>query len=204
MPSRNVVKTYVTDNYYHVYSRGVNKQAIFRDDEDRDLFLSLLKRYLSTERASRKKHATYTSFAGTIDLVAYCLMDNHIHLLLYQHDDPFALPGLMRRVMTTYSMYFNKKYDRVGPLFQSRYLASRIDNDPYLHHISRYIHRNPSQWSQYRYSSLRFYRGDAKADWVKPDLILSLFDNSSQKYLNFVASMDEDDEEIAIDFLAHE
>lgn len=109
----------------------------------------------------------------------------------------------MRRVLTSYSMYFNKKESRVGPLFQSRYLASRIDGDTYLHHISRYIHRNPVLWSEYPYSSLRYYRGDAHADWVKPAAILELFDNT-ERYLDFVADMDEDDEEALPIYLSHE
>lgn len=131
-------------------------------------------------------------------------MNNHVHLLFYQHEDERALPAILQRIFTTYSMYFNKKYDRVGPLFQSRYLASRIDNDAYLHHISRYIHRNPAKWRSYSYSSLRYYAGEASSDWIKPSLVLALFDHSSQKYLDFVASMDEDDKELTTDQLAHE
>lgn len=204
MPTRNSRKTYVPDSYYHLYTRGVEKRNIFDDEEDKQFFLGVLKRYLSNDQQKRKKHAAYKSFSNSIDLLAYCLMDNHIHLLVYQREDTEALAALIRRVMTTYSMYFNKKYNRVGPLFQSRYLASRIDSDPYLHHISRYIHRNPARWRSYDYSSLRYYTGEASADWVKPGLILSLFDHHPQKYLDFVASMDEDDEESVTDQLAHE
>ena len=205
MPTKNIVKWFDVDSYYHLYTRGVNKQAIFRDDEDRLFFLSLLKRYLSkTTPLKRKRHAPYASFADGVDLLAYCLMDNHIHLLIHQKHEPSAITGLMRRVMTSYSMYFNKKYDRVGPLSQSNYLASRVDNDPYLHHISRYIHRNPKLWSEYEFSSLRYYTGEAYADWVKPGAILELFDNSPKKYVEFVASMDEDDEETIVDYMAHE
>lgn len=204
MPTRNSVKAYTPDSFYHLYTRGVNKQAIFRDDVDKILFLSLLKRYLSAEKTRHPKHATYTSYADTVDLLAYCLMDNHIHLLVYLYDDTEAITGLMRRVMTTYSVYFNKKYDRLGPLFQSRYLASPIDSDAYLHHISRYIHRNPKMWSEYTYSSLHYYMSEAHADWVKPSRILELFDNDSQRYFEFVASMDDDDEETIATILAHE
>lgn len=204
MPTKNAIKIYAPDSYYHLYTRGVNKQPIFLDNEDRVFFLGLLKRYLSPNTSKRKKHSPYTSYHGAIDLLAYCLMSNHLHLLIYQRDDIEALSGLMRRVMTSYSMYFNKKYDRVGPVFQSRYLASKIDNDPYLHHISRYIHRNPRLWSEYEFSSLRYYTGEAFADWVRPNAILGLFDNSPKKYLEFVASMDEDDEETIVDYMAHD
>lgn len=204
MPTKNTRKAYAPDTYYHIYTRGVNKQAIFKDEADKVFFLGLLKRYLSKERSKRTKHAPYASYADCLDLLAYCLMNNHIHLLFYQHDEPRAIAALMRRVLTTYSMYFNRKYSRVGPLFQSRYLASQIDNDAYLHHISRYIHRNPAMWSEYPFSSLRYYMGDVHADWVKPKAILELFDDSPKRYMEFVVSMDEDDEETIPDYLAHE
>ncbi len=204
MPSRNSRKEYVPNTYYHAYSRGVNKQIIFRDNQDYTVFLGYLQRYLSINPTKRPNGQKAKTFAKDLDLLCYCLMSNHIHLLFYQHSNERALPELLQRALTSYSIYFNKKYGRVGPLFQSRYLASRIDNDPYLHHISRYIHRNPAQWQSYSYSSLRYYTGEARADWVKPGLILELFDNSSTRYLDFLASMDEDDEETAVDYLAHE
>ena len=204
MPTRNSRKEYAPDTYYHVYSRGLNKQPIFFDEQDFSVFLGYLKRYLSYEASKRPNRKPVRSFAGDIDLLSYCLMRNHVHLLFYQHEDERALSALLQRVFTVYSMYFNKKYTRVGPVFQSRYLTSRIDNDPYLHHISRYIHRNPKIWSEYEFSSLRYYTGEAYADWVKPGAILELFDNSPKQYLEFVASMDEDDEETIVDFMAHE
>ncbi|HMQ96029.1 MAG TPA: transposase [Candidatus Saccharibacteria bacterium] len=204
MPTRNSRKEYAPDTYYHVYSRGLNKQPIFFDEQDFSVFLGYLKRYLSYEASKRPNRKPVRSFASDIDLLSYCLMRNHVHLLFYQHEDERALSALLQRVFTVYSMYFNKKYTRVGPVFQSRYLASRIDNDPYLHHISRYIHRNPKIWSEYEFSSLRYYTGEAYADWVKPRAILELFDNNPRKYIEFVASMDEDDEETIVDFMAHE
>lgn len=203
MPTKNIIKISVADSFYHLYSRGVNKQPIFADNDDYEFFLGLLKRYLSPESNKRTNRTPYKSYFTLVDLLAYCLMPNHIHLLIYQHNETDSLPGLMRRIMTSYSMYFNKKYNRTGPLFQSRYLASLIDNDPYLHHISRYIHRNPKLWSEYEFSSLKYYSGEAFADWVKPGAILKLFDSSPKKYLEFVANMDEDDEETIVDFMAH-
>lgn len=204
MPTRNIRKVYAPDTYYHLYTRGVNRQTVFEDDDDKTFFLGLLKRYLSNEAVKRPGHPAYTSYANSLDLLAYCLMDNHIHLLFYQHQDSRAIADLMRRVLTSYSMYFNKRYSRVGPLFQSNYLASRVDSDAYLHHISRYIHRNPAMWRDFEYSSLRYYLGDTQAEWIKPGMILELFDTNPRRYLEFVASMDEDDEEILPRHLAHE
>jgi REP element-mobilizing transposase RayT len=203
MPTRNLVKTYVADSYYHLYSRGVNKQLIFSDDEDKTVFLGILKRYLSSAQTKRKKHTAYRSFADDIELLAFCLMDNHFHLLIYQHSDPTALRDFMRRVMTTYSMYYNHRHERRGPLFQSNYLASRIDSDAYLQHISCYIHKNPSGWRAYRYSSLQYYLGEKHADWVKPARILEDFDRDTAKYLSFLEQGDDLDEFAVADQLAH-
>ncbi len=91
----------------------------------------------------------------------------------------------MRSLMTSYSMYFNRKYKRVGPVFQSRYKASRISTDEYLDHISRYIHLNPREWENYPYSSFRYYRGDSEVDWLLPGKILELFPGTEQ-YIEFV------------------
>lgn len=204
MPTRNSRKEYLADTYYHVYSRGANKQAIFRDEQDYAVFLGYLQRHLSPVPTRKNNRQVARSFANDVDLLCYCLMPNHVHLLFYQQKDERALPALLQRIFISYSMYFNKKYDRTGPLFQGRYLASRIDSDSYLHHISRYIHRNPAHWRTYNYSSLRYYTGEAQTDWLKLGRILELFDNHPQRYLDFVATMDEDDEESLPDLLAHE
>lgn len=97
---------------------------------------------------------------------------------------------LMRSVMTSYSRYFNLKYKRTGPLFESRYRASLIDQDPYLQHISRYIHLNPRNWPTYRYSSLRYYKQGKPPEWLNLARIFSLFD-SPEDYHTFVADYKE-------------
>lgn len=185
MPSRNIIKEYSSDDYYHVYSRGVAKQEVFLDEQDYETFLSLFKRYLSASPLKSPGRVSYPWFAPRLDLLAYCLMPNHVHMLVYQRDEA-AMIELMRSIMTSYSMYFNRKYKRVGPVFQSRYKASRITQDDYLDHISRYIHLNPSNWEHYPYSSIKYYSGQAQADWLKPALILELFPSSHQ-YMEFVA-----------------
>jgi putative transposase len=162
----------------------VAKQAVFLDDQDYSYFLSVLKRYLSREPAQSPRHGTYPHYGNRISLLAYCLMPNHIHLLLYQQDDR-AMTELMRALMTSYSLYFNRKYKRVGPVFQSRYRASHISQDDYLEHISRYIHLNPRDWLDYPYSSLGYYLGKKTAEWVSPGKILDIFPSADQ-YLEFV------------------
>ena len=184
MPRRNVLKVDAPDSYYHVYARGNNRLNIFRDKRDYAIFLSLLKRYLSIEPQQASEGYIYPSLAGKVALLCFCLMPSHFHLLLYQYDEK-AMETLMRGVMTSYSRYFNKKYKRTGTLFESRYKASLISQQSYLEHITRYIHINPASWQKYPYSSLPFYLGKQKADWVIPQRILGLF-GTKQEYLSFL------------------
>ena len=184
MPRKNVLKEDVSESYYHVYTRGINKGAIFEQPKDYHVFLNLLKRYLSENPAHDNNGLVYPHLFGAVEVLAFCLMPNHIHLFLYQKDRG-AMASLMRGVMTSYSRYFNKNYKRCGPLFESRYKATLIDNQAYLEHISRYIHLNHSDWRDYPYSSLPYYIDGWRAEWVKPQKILSLF-KSETEYLGFV------------------
>jgi putative transposase len=189
MPSRNVVKTYLPESYYHVYSRGINKQKIFHDREDYRVFLSLFKRYLSLDETKNSSRHTYEKYSDRIELLSYALLPNHLHLLIYQHDAD-ALKEFMKALMVSYSMYFNKKHSRCGPLFQSRYLASLVDADGYLLHISRYIHLNPSDWAKGDRSSIDFYTGKRKADWINTTRILAQFRDRNE-YIAFLKDYEE-------------
>lgn len=190
MPGRNINKLYLEDTYYHLYTRGVNKRPIFYDDEDYSVFLNLFKRYLSDKPVKDKQGREYPTFTNEVELLAYCLMPNHLHLLVFQVDTQ-AIAKLMKCILATYGMYFNKKYQRVGPLFQSRFRASMITNDSYLQHISRYIHLNPKNYKKWAYSSLPFYLGNQKAEWCKPKKIMELFDNMPKLYGQFVSDYEE-------------
>lgn len=166
MPSRNTVKQYDSPAYYHVYNRGAGGRAIYLDVADRQKFLSLLERHLSPSYIDRHPESIYAIY--DVELAAYCLMGNHFHLLLYQEKDPDQISALMRSVSTAYSMYFNRKYKSQGHLFQNIFRAARITNEPYLAHISRYIHLNPETYRTYKWSSLEHYLGDESSDWVHP------------------------------------
>lgn len=189
MPSRNIVKEKAPYSYYHVYARGSNKQKLFIQAADYRYFLHLFERYLSKKPALSKDGVVYPHYLDQIELLAYCLMSNHFHLLIYQQDTPF-LEKFMRSMMTSYSRYFNLKYKRSGPVFESRYKAARIDQDEYLQHISRYIHLNPRFWERYKYSSLHFYRDGGEPEWLLPEKILDIF-NNRQEYMKFVADYEE-------------
>jgi hypothetical protein len=121
--------------------------------------------------------------------LAFCLMQNHFHLLVFQYKKD-VITKLMRSLCTSYTMYFNNKYGRVGHLFQSRYKASIIDSDSYLQHISRYIHLNPKDYTDWQFSSLPYYLGYLHADWVNPKPIVDIFSSPSE-YLEFISDYKE-------------
>lgn len=201
MPSRNVIKEYAPDSYYHIYNRGVAKQAIFGSRDDYVAFLGILKRHLSNEPQTSRYRHEYPHYKGEIELLAFCLMPNHFHLLVYQREDDQVLTKLLRSVCTAYTMYFNRKYKRVGPLFQGRFKASRISSDEYLQHISRYIHLNPQDYRHYEWSSLPYYSGELHAEWLEPSRILDLF-NGTENYAKFLA--DYEDYKDSLDEIKHE
>ncbi len=124
-----------------------------------------------------------------IDLVSYCLMPNHFHLLVRQHDNN-GISELMRCLNTKYVMYFNKRHSRVGGLYQDAYKACFVDSDSYLMHLSRYIHLNPKGLRRshkvFPYSSYKYYIDKKKPPiWLKPESVMELFKNKTQ-YAEFV------------------
>ncbi len=196
MPSRNVLKIDVPDSYYHIYARGASRHEIFLEASDYYVFLELFRRYLSMEEIRDSAGMPYAKLYEDIELLCYCLMPNHFHLLVYQVNEG-AMQRLMRGVMTGYSRYFNKKYKRSGSLFESRYKASMIMSDAYLMHITRYIHLNPKQWRNYPYSSLQYYLDPNMEDWLEETRILELFP-SRAAYGEFMADYEAVKESLAL------
>jgi len=143
---------------------------IFIDSSDKQKFISLFERYLL--ESENEDEVSYPQY--DVEIVAYCLMGNHYHLLLYQEVDPQAITQLMKSVATAYTMYFNRKYKSSGHLFQGPFRASRITNEAYLAHISRYIHLNPRTYRTYFWSSLKYYLGEATSDLVHPERALDM------------------------------
>ncbi len=146
---------------YHIMLRGINKQQIFLDDEDYGKFLWVL-------------HAVKET--SEFRLFAYCLMGNHIHLLIKCEKEP--LEQIFRRIGSTFVYWYNVKYQRVGHLFQDRFKSEPINDESYLFTVIRYIHQNPIKASicnnigDYRYSSFREYCGNA---WlIDSDYILQM------------------------------
>lgn len=144
--------SFAPTEYYHIYSRGVDKRAIFLDYQDYRRFLNLLFLCNGT-LAINSRHYKGLSFAACVDKIgadrkpaihigAYCLMSNHFHLLVREGDST-SIPQVMKKLLTAYSMYFNLKYKRTGRLFESSFKAKHVDKDTYLRHLMTYIHVNP-------------------------------------------------------------
>jgi len=190
MPVKNVVKEFVSDSYYHVYNRGVYHQDTFVNESDYSTFLSLFKRHLSIHSTQDITRRTFPHLRKEVELLAYCLMPNHFHLLIYNKKEA-GLTDLMRSVMTAYSMHFNKAHKRKGVLFESSYKASLIKNEAYLWHISRYIHLNPQDlgmdYSSYPHSSYGYYLGTKQSEWISPKRILETHSSELNNYPDFVA-----------------
>lgn len=206
MPPKNSLKNYSSESYYHIYNRGVAKQPIFLDDQDYKTFLSYLKLYLTAPdlqglslkvSPSRK----LKNFSEELYLLAYCLLPNHFHLFLFQKQ-PKTMAEFIRSLGTKYSMYFNKKYKRVGHVFQGRYKAVNVTDENQFIYLSKYIHRNPldilptgTVLEGYKYSSYPNYLGQFNQSWINKENILSYFSkhNPGYSYKKFVEETDEKD-----------
>lgn len=135
---------------YHIMLRGINRQQIFEDAEDCNKFLAILAEY--------KEQCAYSVYA-------YCLMGNHIHLLLKEGAE--SLEQVFKRVCGKFVYWYNAKYQRTGHLFQDRFKSEPVDSQEYLQTVIRYIHQNPVKAklcrhvSDYPYSSYRAYFGDS-------------------------------------------
>jgi putative transposase len=200
VPSRNILKQDSPESYYHVYFRGGNRSRIFRDATDYEKMLQLFARYLSLLEVKNSAGISFPNYYNKLELESFCLMPNHVHLLIYQRQQA-AMTEFMRSLLTSYSMYFNKKYKHTGPLFESRYKAALISDDSYLEHITRYIHLNPRYWRDYEYSSLPYYLHQVTDEWIDPKRILDLFSGPAE-YLEFLEDYEKNKEMLEI--LKHE
>jgi len=115
-----------SSGFYHVMLRGIDYGDIFRDDNDREYLVNVL----------RCKKAE-----NEFKLSAFCFMTNHVHFLIQEKKDDIAT--IMKRIGISYVGYFNKKYERIGPLFQDRFKSEPVEDDAYLLAVMRYIHLNP-------------------------------------------------------------
>jgi len=205
MPAKYSIKKYKDNGIYHAYNRGINKDVIFRDARDYKYFLHLMKLYLVEPKDDEVKMSRGDSliqrgrFKGRVNVLAYALMPNHLHLLLKQTSEN-DMSEFMRSLLTNYSIYFNKRYKRLGPLYQGVFKAILVEDDDYLLHLSRYIHLNPRcigchPMSRKEYTSYEDYLGLRMTEWVANGLILDYLNadqntlNGSKNYKDFVEAL---------------
>ncbi|MCH5138910.1 transposase [Clostridiaceae bacterium UIB06] len=165
---------------YHITSRGNRRNDIYRDNEDYQVYITILKEaieYLDNQ----------------YEIISYCLMTNHVHLQVKTKDK--HIKYLMMRVNRFYAKYFNNKYQYVGHLFQARYGSELVEEDSYVLETSRYIHLNPVRAKMvekpdiYEWSSYSMYIGKEKETFVCSNRILSYFkDKNRGLYKKYVES----------------
>lgn len=172
---------FVDECYYHVYSRGNEKRDVFLSDKDYSRFMSRLNEYSKVDK---------------VEIICFCLMPNHYHLILKQLKGG-SITNFTHRLQVSYAMYFNIKNDRVGHLFQGPFKAKLIEGDEYLLQVSRYIHLNPKEIGKdpikYKWSSLKNYLNLAKDSRINKRFIYDYFDSGvpAKDYKNFVFSSEE-------------
>jgi putative transposase len=192
MPLRKI--SFVKGEYYHLYNRGNSKQRIFRDKNDYARFLGLLFACNSSKNFKidnlNKKESLLNASRGNqiVHIGAYCLMPNHFHLLITDTEEG-NISKFMQKVVTAYVMYYNKKYQRSGALFEGKFKAEHASTDRYLKYLFSYIHLNPvklveSKWrevgiqnkskvleylGQYQYSSYLDYLGIGRQEKIVVD-----------------------------------
>ncbi len=208
----------VSGEIYHIYNRGVDKRDIFMDDEDHFRFIHdlyefndknpaiILNNYLNKKIYSQSLEVGLPKIQRKpremlVEILAFCLMDNHFHLLVRQKEDN-GITEFMRKIGTGYTNYINKKYDRNGALFQSKFKSVHVEKDAHLMYLPIYIHFNPldyefKEWRQgkikdikkalefmanYRWSSYPDYIGQKNfPSVISKDFILGRL-GSEEKY----------------------
>lgn len=222
---------FANNEIYHIYNRGVEKRIIFQNNSDYFRFLNNLKDFNSTEIAMpsniryqvRRPSDITDDCLGVqllnnqvpnkklVDILAFCLMPNHYHLLLTQLVDN-GIVKFMQKLGTGYTNYFNLKHERVGPLFQGRFKAVLIEEDKHFKYLPQYIHFNPfdlkmPEWREkkirninnalsvldnYRWSSYQDYQGNNNYPFLNKDMMFEICGGKKEfkKYShNFLKSL---------------
>ena len=204
MPYRKVILA--PEQTYHVFNRGVASLPIYFRFRDYLRFLDLVSYYRFSntpfsfsQLMSLQKEERQAILKGLIkenvihvEILTFCLMPNHFHLLVHQKEGT-SIDSFMNSLGTRYTGYFNKKNKRVGKLFQGVYKAVLVKTEEQLLHLTRYIHNNPQSLkkvSRNIASSLPYYFGEEKSDWVDTKEILNYFYKESPRssYKSFIST----------------
>lgn len=168
----------IKSQYLHLIVRGIGKQLLFEDDSDRWQYLKLLQRFRDETG---------------LTIIAYCLMENHVHLLVDDKEGQSAL--FMKKLGVTYAHYFNCKYERTGHLFQDRYKSEVIEDERYYLTVFRYILNNPVKAgicaaSEYKWSSYKEY---GKINTITNTMTLQNMIGEKNQFDKFLAINDTDE-----------
>ena len=201
-------KEFARESFVHVYNRGDNKEKIFYDEQDYKVFLFRIGLVLGfkAEELNREKLLSLPYSRIRIEpnkdlfkMHSFCLMPNHFHLLIEQCGD-VPISNLILKVCTSYAIYINKKYNRVGHVFQDCFKSVLIENDEQLMWTSAYIHMNPvkdkivSSPEKYEWSSYKDYIGERNLPITSTDLLIDLFGDKNafkKETLNYFSKDDD-------------
>ena len=180
-------RQYSKTNIYHVMYKGIDNEDIFYNDNDKSLFLKNL-----IEGKNEFQYKIY----------AYCLMSNHIHIVLEIKDE--VLSNAMKSLSLKYVLYFNKRYSRSGPLFQNRFNSKCVENQKYFLDVCRYIEQNPEKAGickaeEYKWNSFHEYIGKEKI--IDKEKLLKYFNNDVKSYTIFTTKGKSENKE---DFIEYE
>ena len=176
------IRTISKTNIYHIIIKGNNDEVIFYDDMDRNVFLERIK--------ITKKEFNYKVYA-------YCLMSNHVHLVIEVPQEKFSKS--IQSLTIRYASYFNKKYDRKGPFVQNRFKSKNIENQRYFLEVCRYVHRNPEKAGMaktyaYKWSSYNEYVYKEKV--IDREILMHYLDNDINNFITYTNECDEIEEEL--------
>ena len=160
---------------YHIMIRGNNKKNIFKYEEDKEKLIEIIEKTITEDKWK---------------LRAYCIMDNHAHLLIEENDKEVS--EIMKKINITYAMYYNKKHKSIGHVFQDRYKSESVVDDAYLLTVMRYIHQNPikagiiKDIKDYKWSSYNEYIGRLENGITDTDLLEMLSKNKKEAIKEFI------------------
>ena len=153
-------RSYIKTSYFHVITQGINKSYIFDESEDIKYYIKIMYKLMEEQK---------------IEIIAYCIMNNHAHILV-KTEDIKELSKYMQRLNAKYAKYYNTRYNRVGYVFRDRYKSEGIYSDDHLYNCIRYIYNNPvkagicSKESEYPYSNYKEIKGNTDNEYCFIDI----------------------------------
>ena len=189
---------YIIGERYHIFNRGVEKRDVFMDTHDYQRFIEGLREFNTvqpignlrdTMQYKKALQELNTCSKPLVKIIAYCLNSNHYHLILEEIIEG-GISEFMKRVSGGYTLYFNKKYERSGALFQGRYKKVLINSNEYLLYLSAYVNQNHYihgyKEANWLYSSLLEYQNKRQGGLCDKRIIMEQFNNNVLDYVKFM------------------